>query len=414
MSLVKNHINMNNQNKKQNRRKGNNNKKNTVKVGRLLNLVRSQTANRGRAPPRIRRTMRVGNKKSPLSGYTKLNRMTPNKVPRNMGGKSGFGNKKCITISESEYIQEYTTANVNTGAFNVGVSLPVNPGQASTFPWLSTIAANYQKYKFLALEFVYEPEVTQYAPTGANTGKVVMCAEYNSSLGAPNNKEDMEDIEPNANDMPYEVIKLRLDPKELNPNSDAKFIRTAGLPGGSDIKTYDCANLFVANQGQTAETTVLGELHVRYTVMLCDPIIQGQLGIPNNYSVSVFQSTTAEAMTLTATPQNLKMLTASYNGLGIHNTAGSFVLPLGNYNVDVSVTIVSAGATFSNSTLDIQRNAVSVYLGQIPEIEPSSNYGQIEGSYFIQSDGVTPYIFPVMCTTAGTAGFTGLVRFTAI
>jgi hypothetical protein len=347
---------MNNQNQKQNRRKGNNNKKkNPVKIGRLLNLVRNETSKRGRAPPRPRRTMRKG-----IKGMSKLNRMTPNKVPRNLGGKSGFGNKKCITISETEYIQEYTTAAATSGAFYVGSSLPVNPGQASTFPWLSTIAANYQKYKFLALEFFYEPEVTQYAPTGANIGKVVMAAEYNSSLGAPNNKEDMEDIEPNANDMPYEVIKLRLDPKELNPNSDAKFIRSAGLPGGSDIKTYDCANIFVANQGQTAATTVLGELHVRYTVMLCDPIILGQLGVPNNYSVTSLQDTGA-ALTNGINYQPLLAAVSSANvvntnGVGVINKVGSIVPPLGNYLWFVQSTAVNTGQNLTGFSVQMQKN----------------------------------------------------------
>jgi hypothetical protein len=390
---------MNNQNQKQNRRKGNNNKKkNPVKIGRLLNLVRNETSKRGRAPPRPRRTMRKG-----IKGMTKLNRMTPNKVPRNLGGKSGFGNKKCITISETEYIQEYTTAAATSGAFYVGSSLPVNPGQASTFPWLSTIAANYQKYKFLALEFFYEPEVTQYAPTGANIGKVVMAAEYNSSLGAPNNKEDMEDIEPNANDMPYEVIKLRLDPKELNPNSDAKFIRIAGLPGGSDIKTYDCANIFVANQGQTASATVLGELHVRYTVMLCDPIILGQLGIPNNYSVSQLIAFANESLT-SGIPHNVlfadKTAGDGYNnGVGVVNTTGSIVLPIGNYQIfSLSNFTTTGNSTSFGMVLDKNGSNVTAIVNQIQTPSGAYPFVTLTDTSFVTSNGtdaftlvVTPY-----------------------
>jgi hypothetical protein len=407
---------MNNQNQKQNRRKGNNNKKkNPVKIGRLLNLVRNETSKRGRAPPRPRRTMRKG-----IKGMSKLNRMTPNKVPRNLGGKSGFGNKKCITISETEYISEYTTSAATSGAFNVGASLPVNPGQAGTFPWLSTIAANYQKYKFLALEFFFEPEVTQYAPTGANIGKVIMAAEYNASLGAPNNKEDMEDIEPNANDMPYEVIKLRLDPKELNPNSDAKFIRTAGLPGGSDIKTYDCANIFVANQGQTAATTVLGELHVRYTVVLCDPIILGQLGIPNNYSVSQLIAFANESLT-SGIPHNVlfadKTAGDGYNnGVGVVNTTGSIVLPIGNYEIFSLANFTTNGnSTSFGMVLDKNGSNVTAIVNQIQTPSGAYPFVTLTDTSFVTSNGtdaftlvVTPYF------SSGTVTVNAKMVITAI
>jgi hypothetical protein len=287
--------------------------------------------------------------------------MKVSQFPRNISGKSGFGNKKSITISENEYIQEINSNNSST-AFFMSAILPVNPGQASTFPWLSTIAANYQKYQFTQLEFMFKPEVTQFAPTGANTGKVIMSAEYNSSLGAPNNKEDMEDTLPNANDMPYENINLRLDPQECHKNSDAKFIRSAGLPGGSDIKTYDCANLYIATQNQTCATTGLGELHVRYTVILSDPVILGQLGVPVNNSVSNLIDS-KQPITSTVAYQPLFAAAASTalpvnNGCGVVNTIGSIVPPVGNYLLNISSTIESTAQTINGFVVSVLKNNI--------------------------------------------------------
>jgi hypothetical protein len=306
----------------------------------------------------VKRLVAFRSKLNPNTG-SKGRNMRVSQFPRNISGKSGFGNKKSITISEDEYIQEINSNN-SSNAFFMGAALPVNPGQASTFPWLSTIAANYQKYQFTQLEFMFKPEVTQFAPTGT-TGKVIMSAEYNSSLGAPNNKEDMEDTLPNANDMSYENINLRLDPQECHKNSDA-IIRSAGLPGGSDIKTYDCANLYVASQGPTCATTALGELHVRYTVILSDPIILGQLGVPNNYSVTNLVDS-KQPITTTVAYQPLLAAVASTalpvtNGCGVVNTMGSIVPPLGNYLLNVSSTISSTAQTINGFTVSVLKNNI--------------------------------------------------------
>jgi hypothetical protein len=162
--------------------------------------------------------------------------------------------------------------------------------------------------------------------------------------------------------MPYENIDLRLDPIECHKNSDAKFVRTAGLPGGSDIKTYDCANLFIAGQGQTSATTVLGELHVRYTVILSDPIILGQLGVPNNNSLT--QLIDSKQALTTSTPYQPLLAAAGTtalavtNGCGVVNTAGSIVPPLGNYMLTVSGQFYSSAGVFSVCYLNISKNAV--------------------------------------------------------
>jgi len=379
---------------------------------RLLNRVKGMTITRKNQPQRKRTNP------NKLSSIPRL--MGVDKFPRNRGGKSGFGNKKQITISEVEYIQEINSNNSSTNFF-MSATLPVNPGQASTFPWLSTIAANYQKYQFKFLEFFYQPEVTQYAPNNANIGKVILAAEYNSSLGAPNNKEDMEDIYPNANDMPYENIRLKLDPSECHRNSDAKFIRTAGLPGGSDIKTYDCANVYIAAQGQNIATTILGELHVRYTVILSDPIILGQLGLPNNYSVSQFVSNANEALT-TATPYTMLLADTTpgdgyLNGLGIVNTTGSLVLPLGNYMMSYTLNFTTSGNStgfFAYVTKNGTPNPVSYTNMHFP-VGAYPDVTLVSTPFFVTSIGTESFKFIAYPTfSSGTNTANGTLVIVAV
>jgi len=59
------------------------------------------------------------------------------------GTRNRTTNRKSFVIEEDEYIAEVTPS--NQPGFAV-VQYSVNPGQAGCFPWLSTIARNFEKY----------------------------------------------------------------------------------------------------------------------------------------------------------------------------------------------------------------------------------------------------------------------------
>ena len=65
-------------------------------------------------------------------------------------------------VSHREYLGDIngTTAFTNT-------TYPLNPGVSQTFPWLSTIAASYQQYKFHGLIFEFRPLITDFVTGGA-------------------------------------------------------------------------------------------------------------------------------------------------------------------------------------------------------------------------------------------------------
>jgi hypothetical protein len=284
---------------------------------------------------------------------------------RNLSGvkgtrqNEGFGNKKRIIVKETEYIGEVTVSNQPN--FQNLYTLPCNPGQSSTFPWLYTIAKNYEKYRFLELCFFYKPEVTEFT-SNVNTGKVILSADYDASDAAPSTKQQMEDVDPHADGMPYQLIQLTLDPRQMFQMSDARYVRIAGLPGSSDIKTYDCANFFLAVQGQVANSTI-GELHVRYTVELSVPVIEDVVQAPINYSVTSFQDTAASLTT--ATPYQPLLNAASstsvvkVNGIGVVNTAGSIVPPAGNYLWFANSTGSTTGNYLSSFVLDFNKNGIT-------------------------------------------------------
>jgi hypothetical protein len=183
------------------------------------------------------------------------------------------GNKQRMIISEREYIGEIIPSAYP--AFSLQ-QYPVNPGQAACFPWLSSIARNFEKYEFESLAFVYKREVSEYAANG-QTGKVVMSFDSDATDPAPTTKQQLEDCKPNQDCMPCENMRLVVPKALLKRFNDAHYVRPGAQPANTDLKTYDVGVLNVCCQG-TAANTAVGELHVEYTVRVMIPILIAAIG----------------------------------------------------------------------------------------------------------------------------------------
>lgn len=325
-------------------------------------------------------------------------------------GGSTYASKQGITVVEEEYIGE---VNGTTGFFATAYAF--NPGQSTTFPWLSQQAAQWEKYMVRNVEFIYRPEVSGFATNG-QTGKVILSFDYDAADPPPTAKRQVEDTQPNASCMPYEEIRLKLDPRQLN-GQDSKYVRPGGLPGQSDIKTYDGGNLYVSTYGNT-NTNVLGELFVKYSITFMVPILDATNSAPTNNSVSTFESTTAETIATTATPQVLLLATSRTNGLGAVNTAGSIVLKPGNYLVDVSGWFTNP-ATISPFSITLQKNGISVWTTYVPTGQATATAGLVDqtltGPAYVSCNG-TDYIQLVASVTfaAASPSCAGFMRIVAI
>jgi len=332
-----------------------------------------------------------------------------------MGGMFPSGaatrGKRSCTITEDEYIVDI---NGTTGFATA--QYPINPGQAGTFPWLSKEAVLWEKYRFRALEFYYKPQVSAFATNG-QSGKVMLSCDYDASDAPPTSKQMVEDTHPHMDAMPYNSVRLRLEPKEMYNTSDAKYVRPGGLPGSTDIKTYDCGNLYISTDGNT-NTTVIGELRVRYTVTFDVPILETIAAAPTNNQVAWLQSSAPEGLTNTV-PKTLALATTSANGIQAVNTAGSIVLPAGNYLADwtavfsdltnetvlAQIKLEVAGVSINVTAIEFA-DAVAIGAGQTISLS---------GSGFVSLNGTQALtLVALMNGAAGTLAAAGTLRLTAI
>jgi hypothetical protein len=186
----------------------------------------------------------------------------------------------------------------------------------------------------------------------------------------------------------------------LHQHLDAFYVRPGNLPGSSDIKTYDLGNLFVSTIGQAQGVAQMMELRVKYTCKLMIPILENIAAAPQNNQVTLLQSTTPQASGATTIAATMLLGTTSFNGINAVNTAGSIVLPAGNYILDASNTANNNnGGDQTTSKLDLQYGGVSLFV-TTPESD-SYNFTYISASMFVQSNGILPITLVVTNTYAG-------------
>lgn len=192
-----------------------------------------------------------GNKKAPVSqGNVRLVR-EPAYLERNSNGD--------ITVEHEEFVADIA----GSVAFS-NTLYPVNPGLASTFPWLSQMAPLYESYIFERLEFRYENQTST-----TTVGAVMLAVDYDASDPAAVSKTQLATYRGYIRGPPWSEFSNLSSREDLRKRS-SYYVRSGVLSADQDVKLYDTGNLNVATSRQI-DTSFIGELYVRYRVKLMTP-----------------------------------------------------------------------------------------------------------------------------------------------
>jgi len=223
--------------------------------------------------------------------------------------------------------------------------------------------SKFEYYRFRSLEFYFKPIVSPFADQGQK-GKVILSADYDSASGDLQNYRQAETMNPHADGMPYQSIRLRLDPARLTPK-EGKYLRTGNVPAGTDVKTYDAGQLYFCTQGCT-NTDDVGELRVRYEVELINPRLPNAAPPPVNYTWSAYSMLGGGAPALAAslTWQAVVWNTTIANGLGVTALGGgTYQVTAGAWrvsgHVQFTANIAPAGSAYV-SAVRLSKNGVAV------------------------------------------------------
>jgi hypothetical protein len=156
----------------------------------------------------------------------------------------------------------------------------IQPADATTFPWLSTLATKYQKWRVRKLVVKYVPTVGEFAPAGQQ-GRVVLAVNYDSYDAVLQSIQQAENIRPNTPGLPTEFIEVKGEPAMLTPLP--LQVRNGLVQTGQALSAYDAGVIYVATDGAaTAVTdgTKLGELFIEYVIDFYEPILVSMVKVP--------------------------------------------------------------------------------------------------------------------------------------
>jgi hypothetical protein len=224
----------------------------------------------------------------------------------------------------------------------------VNPGLASTFPWLAVEAAQWNEYRLHKCKFSF---VTRSATS--QVGTIILAPNYDASDPAPTLESQLGNYADSVEDTEWKDIECPFDPESMHPMGPRKFIRTGAVPG--DIKTYDVANFYLSTDGAT--TNVIGKLYVEYDVEFFDRIV-----VPSAAGAeitSLFLRNTSQTLS-TGVATTVVFNSTQSNPLGIVNTTGSFVPPAGAYLVRAMLNMQDSSSETFSVLLDIDKNGSGV------------------------------------------------------
>lgn len=164
--------------------------------------------------------------------------------------------------------REYLGDILGTAAFT-NRQYPLNPGMSSTFPWLSTLAASYQEYKFHGLVFEFRSLITDFVTSGA-PGVIVMSTNYNADAPVYTTKQQMENAEFAVSTKPTINLMHGVECADKQTILPQRYVRSSSPPSGQDLRLYDLGNFQFASASNPIQD--LGELWVSYCVEFFKPI----------------------------------------------------------------------------------------------------------------------------------------------
>nr|WRQ65468.1 structural protein [Tolivirales sp.] len=176
-------------------------------------------------------------------------------------------------ISHCEFVQDIVVPASPTAFTNL--QFVINPGNPALFPWLASIANNYQQYELMGMVVHFKSTSTDFSTSGA-LGSVILATNYDVLEVPFANKIIMENSQYAVSAKPSlsQLHAIECDPKLTV--SDVKYIRNASSSTtvSQDARFYDHGSFQIATVGLSATAgQVLGELWVTYDVKLLKPEI---------------------------------------------------------------------------------------------------------------------------------------------
>jgi hypothetical protein len=192
-----------------------------------------------------------------------------------------FKKNESTVITHREYITDVKSSPLplvgGSSPFEIS-AYPINPGSTRTFPWLASIASNYEEYEILGMVFGFVTTSGEsVASTNTALGTVILATEYDPTKPAFANKQAMENYMFSTSAKPSHSQLHPIECKKTLTPVKQLYVRN-GVVAGTDLRWTDFGNFYIATVGCTFPNVTLGELWVTYRIRLHKPRLPVTVG----------------------------------------------------------------------------------------------------------------------------------------
>lgn len=136
----------------------------------------------------------------------------------------------------------------------------LNAGNPTTFKWLSNVAINFDRYRFVSLKVIYVPSCSTLTD-----GTISMSFDPNAVDSDPTSTIELMGMQTAIQGNTYGRLELEIPSKHLKERG-LLYMKSEDSVVNTDIRMYDLGNLYLSPY--TGSTSNLGSLYLKYEVQL--------------------------------------------------------------------------------------------------------------------------------------------------
>jgi len=268
------------------------------------------------------------------------------------------GANESIRFRHREFLGDIFSP-ATAGAFSAS-TYSINPGLASTFPFLAPIAQQFQEYKFHGLVFEYKStSAVAIGTANIGMGVVAMAAQYRADAPKFTDKLTMMNEMWSVDGRPSDCFMLPIECAPEECPMSCLYVRGTAISTTSDnVKFYDLARITLAMTGIPVVEQQIGELWISYDVELFKPQATSILDAYQSFAEFTVSGVLSGSMFTNAT--------IAYDCIGFDTS--TTITPTGRWSPNSGRGLVGVSAPFTlytsinSSTLT---TSVSVVAGSI-------------------------------------------------
>ena len=188
-----------------------------------------------------------------------------------------------VRVAHREYVQDIDTG-IPGADYTVGYQ--INPMNRTLFPWLSTLAQNYQQWVACGIVFEFVSTAgNAFSGASAALGDVSMVCEYDLEAAPITTKRDMLNSFYATSAATSQNLMMAVECAPDDSVTTVRFLQQPGLTLFYDNRLNALGNLYIRNTGSQSVYTA-GQLWVTYEIILMKPRMFAEQAVRKRYTGS--------------------------------------------------------------------------------------------------------------------------------